>query len=482
MRRLLIVLLLASAAHAQLTVPKNPTKAQLAAALDPAIDDLVRKDAISGVVLVARDNDVLYERAVGAASRRYNVPNRTSTRFNLASVTKQFTRVAIGQLAQAGKLAITDPLIKHLPNYPNKEVAQKVTLQHLLNHTSGLEMGFGEEFRSASPLRFVNAKAWIDLLADNPLRFEPGKGELYSNYGYILLGEVIASVSGKSYDDYIRENVFARAGMTESGFHRNDAIDVELAIGHTSREGDAPSPMRESTLMQPVRGSAAGGSYSTARDLFRFTRALREHRLLQPEWTRWTYTRGTEPVAEGGSAIASGAAVAAGGGPGVNVIVASDGTWSVVVMSNLDPPGAQKFGPEVLRALNGDTSAPTMRMRPAATTGNAPAAQPAAATPPAMTALNAWISSFNTHDTAARKEFMKKSSLVDEERINRNSEIDGRMRAENGNLAVARVVSATETAVTAELRYSRSGAMSLVEITVEPQPPHRIVNVTLRKQ
>ncbi|HEX6085984.1 MAG TPA: serine hydrolase domain-containing protein [Thermoanaerobaculia bacterium] len=305
-----------------------------------ALDDYIRKlGDFSGTVLVAKDGEVQFEKAYGLANRAKNIPNKTTTRFNLGSITKDFTKVAIGQLAQAGKLKLDAPILTYLPNYPNKEVAQKVTVQQLVDHTSGLGDVFTERFWKTKPEVMETPQHFIDFFAADPLKFEPGKGEAYSNYGYVVLGAIIEAVSGRSYFDYIQKHVFDRGGLAGSGFFNVRKLPADTAIGYTLRGGG--SEPRDNSEMRPsVRGIPAGGSYSPARDLLRFDRALRAKKLMNDEWTRWMFHG--DPNAE---------VTWAGGSPGVNAAVSSNATWTVVVLTNQDPPRAEKLAPKILQSL-----------------------------------------------------------------------------------------------------------------------------------
>ncbi|HEX6097914.1 MAG TPA: serine hydrolase domain-containing protein [Thermoanaerobaculia bacterium] len=316
--------------------PLQLPKGDYAAALDAYIRNL---PDFSGVVLVARDGQPQFEKAYGMASRRYEVPNKTTTRFNVGSITKDFTKVAIGQLAQAGKLKLDAPIATYLPDYPNKDVASKITVQQLVDHRSGLGDIFTPRYWERNAAQFRTLKSYIDFFASDPLHFEPGKGQRYSNYGYTVLGAIVEAVSGESYFDYVRKHVFEPAGMSGSGFFAPQEIVRDLAMGHTMRGANGPlSQAAENTnLRAPI---PAGGSQSTARDLLAFDRALRAGKLLDAERTRWWY-RG-EPT---------GPWVGAGGSPGVNAVIASDKEWTVVVLTNIDPQTGEKFGEALYEAL-----------------------------------------------------------------------------------------------------------------------------------
>ncbi len=329
--------------------PFNP-----GADFNASLDEYLKKVDFSGSVLIAKNDQVQFEKAYGLASRRFNVPNKITTRFDIGSITKDFTKTAIGQLAQAGKLRISDTIATHLPDYPNKDVASRITIEQLLKHTSGLGDIFTPEYFNTSRMKFRTLRDYLPVYADDKLQFEPGTSRRYSNYGYIVLGLIIEAVSGESYHDYVKRNIFEPAGMTASGFFESDKVVADVAVGHTRRmpgTGEPSNEWFENTLRLSVRGASAGGSHSTARDLFHFDRAIRSHKLLAPAWTKW-YFGGPVPAAnEAGAdtAINRTSGAFAGGAPGLNAVVSSDGVWTVVVLANIDPPVAEALGERVIR-------------------------------------------------------------------------------------------------------------------------------------
>ena len=320
--------------------PKLPPLKLAKDSIAPALDAYIAQiPGFSGTVLVAKNGETQFEKAYGLASRRYNVPNQPSTRFNIGSITKDFTKTAIGQLAQAGTLELDVPIATYLPNYPNRDAASKITIQQLIDHTSGLGDVFTPRFREVNPVRFVTPQQFIDFFAADPLKFEPGKGRAYSNYGYTVLGAIIEAVSGESYFDYVQKHVFDVAGMSGSGFFDMRAPVADMAVGMMNVEGE----LLENTFSRPSRrGIPAGGSYSSARDLLLFDRALRAGKLLDATWTRWWFNGGDPATASG---------VWAGGSPGVNAGLASNGTWTVVVLTNIDPPTGETLAERIHAAL-----------------------------------------------------------------------------------------------------------------------------------
>ena len=229
-------------------------------------------------MLVAKDGTPVFAQAYGLADRERKIPNTLRTRFRLGSMNKMFTAVATLQLAQAGKLHLDDALIHYLPEYPNKELAAKVTLHQLLTHTGGTGDIFGPEF-AAHRLELRTIGDYVNLYGNRALKFEPGSRWEYSNYGFILLGAVIEKVSGESYYDYVRKHVYAPAGMTSTGSEPESAAVPDRSIGYTDEDGK----LKPNTDTLPYRGMSAGGGYSTVEDLLRFANALQQHKLLDAE-------------------------------------------------------------------------------------------------------------------------------------------------------------------------------------------------------
>lgn len=321
------------------------------------LDRMTAADQFSGAILIAKNGRPIFEKAYGLASKAFNVPNRVDTKFNLASINKMFTAVAIAQLAEQGKLSFDAPVIKYLPDYPNKTVAEKVTIHQLLTHTSGLGDYFNEKFESKkAALRTV--QDYFSLFVDDPLRFEPGMKWRYSNDGFIVLGAIIEKISGESYFDYVKEHIFKPAGMNNTDFYETDRDVPNRAVGYTEIGPDnraQPGPLRNNLVINPVKGGPAGGGYSTTEDLLKFDIALRGHKLLSEKFTnliiegKVAATDGTtnDKYAYGFmTTLANGSRVVGHGGtaPGANckLDMYLDLGYTVVVLSNYDPRGAER--------------------------------------------------------------------------------------------------------------------------------------------
>jgi CubicO group peptidase (beta-lactamase class C family) len=257
---------------------------EIAAILRDYLDRLVAADAFSGVVLVARNGETIFERAYGEASKSYDIPNAVDTKFNLGSMNKMFTAVAIAQLVERGTLSWDDPIGKWLgPDWVRPEVGEKATIRHLLTHTSGLGSFFTEEFMRSSRGLYRGLDDWRDIVRQDSLAFEPGTQWSYSNTGFHLLGVIVEKATGESYYDYVREHVYEPAGMTGTDAYEVDAVVPNLAQGYDRIETDGGVTYRSNILEHTARGGPAGGGYSTAPDLLAFANALLEDRLVRPE-------------------------------------------------------------------------------------------------------------------------------------------------------------------------------------------------------
>ena len=318
------------------------SEADVVSATERYLNELVAADEFSGTVLIAKDGKAIFQKAYGLASQEYNVPNRIDTRFNLGSINKIFTQVGIGQLLDAGKLSLDEKLGKYLPDYPNRQAAEKVTIRQLLDMASGIGDFFGPEFEAIPKNRVRAIKDFLPLFAAEPLLFEPGTKHQYSNGGYIVLGAIIEKVSGQDYYQYVREHIFAPAGMQNTDSFEADLPTPNMASGYT-REGFgwAGKKARGNNMYtRPAKGSSAGGGYATADDLLEFALALRSQKLKVPAFR--VTDAGAKPTVAGSVGIA-------GGAPGINALLLADAVsgYTLVVMSNYDPPSAETAGKQI---------------------------------------------------------------------------------------------------------------------------------------
>ena len=321
-------------------------ESELIAATRKKVERDVAADRFSGAVLIARNGKPILEEAYGLADREHKIPNKIQTRFRVGSMNKMFTAVAILQLVEAGKMGLNDPLGKFLPDYPNKEVATKVTIHHLLTHTGGTGDIFGPEF-DTHRLELHTLQDYVKLYGNRELKFDPGSQWDYSNYGFLLLGIVIENVSKENYYDYVRERIYAPAGMNSTGSEPEDRAVTDRSVGYTKTESGAPWRTNVDTL--PYRGSSAGGGYSTVEDLLKFATALEQNKLLNAHNTE-LLTTGKVDTPSGrygygfGDHTINGTRCFGhtGGAPGMNgdLEICPGPGFVVAVLSNFDPPAA----------------------------------------------------------------------------------------------------------------------------------------------
>lgn len=324
------------------------TESAAVAELKDFLARAARHDLFSGAVLVARGDDVLLRAAYGPASRRFDVANRVDTKFNLGSMNKMFTAVAIAQLQERGKLDWDDPVSKYLDEGWLKPAdAERITIRHLLTHTSGLGSYFTDAFFEGSKARFRVMQDYKPLVSGDTPAFEPGSDWAYSNTGFLLLGLVIEKASGQSYDDYVRTQICDVAGMPNTGCYEMDHPVPNLAIGY-SRGDNADGTKWESNLFKhAIKGGAAGGGFSTVDDLLHFAQALRTDRLVKPA-TRALLWTATPQSNRSGSPYGLGFGIMGppgdrivghtGGFPGIGAKLALhlDTGYTVVILSNVD--------------------------------------------------------------------------------------------------------------------------------------------------
>jgi CubicO group peptidase (beta-lactamase class C family) len=323
-------------------------EAELLKTVRADLERRAKADRFSGTVLIAKQGKPIFTAAYGFADREAKTANRVDTRFRNGSMTKMFTAVATLSLVEAGKLALDDTVLEHLPGYANTALASKVTIHHLLTHTGGTGDIFGPLF-SKQGRELRTHQDYVKLFGPRNLAFEPGSQWAYSNYGFVLLGAIIEQASGQSYFDYVRDRIFARAGMTATASDPADAPSPpNSSVSYTRGPGTAGWQRAE---MIGYRGMAAGGGLTTVEDLLRFTNALVNNRLLTPENTRLLTTgkvkSGAGQYAYGfGDSFVNGVRAIghSGGAPGQtgDLIILPESGYVVAVLANMDPPTAPR--------------------------------------------------------------------------------------------------------------------------------------------
>ena len=329
---------------------------QLVAALRKRLEDETASDRFAGAVLVAKQGKAIFAQAYGLADREHSIPNTLQTGFSLASMNKMFTAVALMQQVQAGKVALDDPVEKYLPDYPNRELAAKVTIGELLTNTGGTGDIWGPEF-DQHRLELHTPQDYIHLFGSRALRFEPGSRYEYSNYGFILVGAVIEKVSGESYSDYVHQHVFDPAGMTSTSLGMEDKAIPDISVEYTEMNAKHWIPITDA----PTNGgSPAGGGISNVGDLLRFADALRLNRLLDAQHTKLMTTGrvanpfGFDAYGFGVQTINGNQCFGHNGSSrGVNgdLEVCRDSIYTVVTLANMDPPAAEQVSQFIMGRL-----------------------------------------------------------------------------------------------------------------------------------
>ena len=298
--------------------PARLSDAQVVAELSSYLEALSAADAFAGVVLLARDGSPLLEKAYGTSP--WQAPNLPSSRFALASIGKMFVGVAVAQLAEQGRLSFHDPIRKFLPEQP-RQITGRVTVQHLLTHTSGLASFLDSE--GYAEVQHLSPQDSLPVFFRRGLSFEPGERWQYSNAGYITLEAIVERVSGQTFSAYLEQHIFQPAGMRETS-----------------------------------------SGYTTARDLLRFSSALRENKLLNREntagllrpriqttWGEARYGYGFAVLEARGQRIVGHAGASPGWNGQLDVYWGTSG-YTVVVLANREVPVAQRVAVRIRDLLS----------------------------------------------------------------------------------------------------------------------------------
>lgn len=271
--------------------PSNPIDMEKAIEdLDGYVNRMAKSDVFSGSVLLAKGDKVLYSAAYGLASKRFNVSNNLQTKFNLGSMNKMFTSIAIMQLVEAEKLSLADKLSEFVDEtWLEKDVSDKIEIRHLLTHSSGLGSYFNQKFIESSKNGFRVLNDYKPLIRDEKLQFQPGASTRYSNTGMFMLGVVIEKVSGENYFDYIRKHIYEVADMRNSDSYEMDQPVPNLAIGYEPDRYNETG-WNNNLYRHVLKGGPAGGGFSTVEDLHRFALALTNFKLLGKKYTEELYS------------------------------------------------------------------------------------------------------------------------------------------------------------------------------------------------
>ena len=267
-------LLFTADAAAQNVGASSLTNDQITAKVNEYMDAVLRIDGFSGTILVARDGKPIVSKGYGMANIELNLPNGPDNVFRLGSVTKQFTGMSIAMLQERGKLSVSDPMCKYISECPDPW--KPITINQLLRHTSGVTNYTAfPDFAKTTILPTTTAEM-VEKLKKPPLDFEPGAKMSYSNSGYYLLGVIIEKVSGKTYADFLQENIFTPLGMKHTGYDDPLRIIMHRAAGYQKQAGK----IINASYMDMSVPYAAGSLYSTTGDLLIWDQALYTEKLV----------------------------------------------------------------------------------------------------------------------------------------------------------------------------------------------------------
>jgi|GEM_PF-1305592 len=301
----------------------------LAEKLNTYLQAFIEHDLFSGVILIAKNEQILLQQAYGMANEEWAVPNALDTKFRIASLSKAFTKLAIRQLSETKQLKYTDPISRYIVGYPN---GAQITLQQLIDHTSGIPHLNDFPAYDQWAKQTYTLEELVKLFRDQPLDFTPGTQTSYSNSAYVLLAYIIEKVSGLTYGDYLQKHIFAPAGMQNTAHEKYGPIIKNKAEGYMQ---NLQGKGRQRVLYYDPSIKTGGGSiYSTVKDLFLFDQAFRQGRLSQS----------AAPLYNEGLF---------GKSPGFNAAIWGNGTHFVCLLSNNYHMPMNKIGRDIVKMALG---------------------------------------------------------------------------------------------------------------------------------
>jgi CubicO group peptidase (beta-lactamase class C family) len=249
--------------------------------IETTLNRLVDAELFSGAVLIARDGEILLSKGYGLADREWDIANIPQSKFRIASISKQFTAIAILMLQEQGKLTVDDKVCQYIEACP--DAWQDITLRHLLMHTSGIpDFDFVN-----NPVQQTTVAKLIDSFRALPLRFPPGEGWNYTNSGYVLLGYVIEQVSGSNYRSFLNDTIFKPLGMNDTGYDSYNALLKYRTTGYSN-------PHTRANYIDASKLFAAGGLYSTVSDLYLWEQVLFNGEIVSMETSEAALKNGAD--------------------------------------------------------------------------------------------------------------------------------------------------------------------------------------------
>ena len=255
------------------------------AKIDSLLQALFKPDGPGGVFLVAKDGKPIYRKAFGKANLELNVPMTPDNVFQIGSMTKQFTAMAIMMLEEEGKLNVDDAVSKYVPDYPNGD---HLKIHHLLTHTSGIKDFTKMKSIMGIARKDLTPKELVDFFKNEPVDFLPGEKFDYNNSGYVLLGYIIEIVTGDTYENFVEKNIFDKVGMKNSRYANDREVIKNRAYGYHNR-GEFTNKMYIS-LSIPY---ASGALMSSVDDMLLWQNAINDHALITESTTNKVFTNYT---------------------------------------------------------------------------------------------------------------------------------------------------------------------------------------------
>jgi D-alanyl-D-alanine carboxypeptidase len=341
----------------------TPIGAAQRAALNACVVRAAGEMKFNGAVYLAQPGDPVVAKNFGASDAGGKIRITDNTRFNIASAGKMFTAIAIGLLVERGKIAFDAPIGRYLPGLDPQTAT--ITVSQLLLHTSGL----GDYFTPANMRAVQSAKTAADLLPlalAAPLAFAPGSKIAYSNSGFVVLGAIVEKISGMSYAEFVRKEIFIPLGMTNTRPTAEGAAEPMTRMSMNGGMLDQPEP----SSIPPSFASPAGGMFSTVSDMSRFLTALANHQLIKAGTLAALFRPRAHPPARVGHN---------GGTPGANAEIwfYPDSGWQLIALSNYDPPVATRMAVVLEQAMLATDTAAACTAALAAPPPQMPLAMPA---------------------------------------------------------------------------------------------------------
>ncbi len=429
--------------------------------LSARVDSVMREAearGFSGVVRIEKDGALVIEKGYGMANRAQRISFTPRTVVQIGSNTKDFTKVAILQLMEKGLLQLSDPLSKHFPSAPADK--RDITIRQLMNHRAGFPIGLGPDAAQ------VNRQQLIDAAMNFKLLFNPGDRTNYSNTGYALLAAIIEQLSGKSYDEYVRDNIFVPLGLKDTGFHLPAFDTTRLAHGYSAGGKDEGTLLARPSMPDGpywnLRGN--GGMLSTVSDMSAFYRALFQTEKLIGPGARGAEFPRNEPVALAGSDLVNFFLYERDPGAKVEIIVASNN-------SEVKVPAIMAGVRSALGLVRGRVERQTSGGPPLAQKTGKPA------TPAQEKIARDFIAAVNSGNAETLRGFIRDwfvASVPVDERFGRLSGLNANL----GNLEVLGVTVGDNGDLQIQLQSAKEGN-ALLTAAIESAPPHKIRSLSI---